>query len=65
MPEEGEEGNAAYSGKLGKRGQVRKFFHSFHATDIPINRLHNTVNLSPSVLFFEFIHFPHIVSMHY
>ena len=25
MPEEGEEGNAAYSGKLGKRGQVRIF----------------------------------------
>ena len=69
MPDEGEEGNAAYSGKLGKRGQVRKLcgklFNSFHATGIPINRLHNSYEshsqLSPRVLFFQFIHFPHIV----
>ena len=36
MPEEGEEGNAAYSGKLGKRGQVRIFSESCSIPFMPL-----------------------------
>lgn len=70
MPDQGEEGNAAYSGKLGKRGQVGIFLEScsipfmpptFQLTDYIIF----LSQLSPRVLFIQFIHFPPFVTMHY
>ena len=66
MPDEGEEGNAAYSGKLGKRGQVRIFLEScsipfmpltFQLTDYIIFPSH-TVSCHQGCYFFSLFIFP-------